>query len=162
MKPIIIMYLLVGTIIPLTMNGQDMADNSGYKTFASSANLDYTDRLAESDLYLYSGNIKIQDRCKKYTNLKEVGTVMTVVGVLSFVVGIIAFNNAEAEDSFLFSTQESLGLLGMGAGIGLTGAGVPIMVVGIVKSNQYCGKDGSAPRLILKSSGNGAGLALTF
>lgn len=153
----------VALFFPLFAGAQDVAvSTTDYKTFVSSANLEYMDRATASDLLLYSGDFAAKDKCKSYTSMKKVGTVLTIVGpvvfaggVASLIVGVI--RSEEDEDQGL--GLAGIGLLGMGSGFVLTGAGVPLMIVGRIKSRQYCGKSSS---MIIQSGKNGVGAALVF
>ena len=164
MRTIMNMLLVLGVLIPFAMNGQEMASNSGYKTFASSVGIEFIDRATDSDLNLYAGKIQYKDKCTAFTKMKKAGTIMTVFGSIALISGFIA-SNSDADfqnGGYFLSDADIISFLGFTSGVLLTGAGIPLMIVGIVKSKNYCGSNGSTPRIILKSEGNSAGLALIF
>ncbi len=165
MKKLKTLILLLGFLIPFTMYGQEMADNTGYKTFASSANLGYMDQSMGSDLNLYSGNLMAKDKCASYTKMKKAGLVMTIVGPIVMVGGIAMMVTG------LITSDEDLdvntgliigGYAGLVVGGLTTAAGIPLLVIGNSKSKQYCGGKKRNSQLNLNSGKNGVGVALAF
>jgi len=123
------------------MFSQDLAQNNEYKTFASSAHLDYMDQATESDLYLYSGNLMEKDKCRTYTKMKKAGLVMTIVGPIVMVGGVAMMLTGILTSDEELDVNTGLvvgGYVGIVAGALTTAGGIPLLIVGNVKSKQYC------------------------
>lgn len=163
MKRLNRLMAFVALFFPLFASAQDMAvSTTFYKTFVSSANLDYMDQAKASDLLLYSESFAGKDKCRSYKSMRRAGTIMTIVGPVVFVGGVVTLiagvlRSEDNEDQGL--GLAGIGLIGMGSGAVLTGAGIPLMIVGGIKSRQYCGKSSS---MIIRSGKNGVGAALVF
>lgn len=165
MKRCTTLLLLLGFLIPGTMFSQDLAQNNEYKTFASSAHLDYMDQATESDLYLYSGNLMEKDKCRTYTKMKKAGLVMTLVGPIVMVGGVAMMLTGILTSDEELDVNTGLvvgGYVGIVAGALTTAGGIPLLIVGNVKSKQYCNGKKRNSQLNLNSGKNGVGVALAF
>ena len=165
MKNFTKLLLFLAFVLPnITFSQNEVAVATDYKTFASSANLEFTEKATADDLDFNSYHA-VKDKCQTYKSMRTAGLVMTIVGPPVFVGGVILlFSSIFDEDYYDDDAglgRAGLGLLGMGTGAVLTGAGVPLLIVGGIKSKKYCGAKGkSSMNLGVQKSGVGA--ALTF
>ncbi|MFN8310417.1 MAG: hypothetical protein U0T73_10685 [Chitinophagales bacterium] len=116
-------------------------------------------QLAQSNfnMALADANVK----CGRYQKMRKTGLVLLCVGAPVCATGIAGM----AAGSVLAYNGEYAGvpLMAVGAvffvgGLGMTGAGVPLYIIGKVKSQKYCG----GTSFELQQNKNGLGLAYKF
>lgn len=163
MKHFLGSFIFSFLMLPLFLNAQELVSVSTYKTFSSSANLDYMDQPTRADLNLTSTYAPEKDKCKTYKGMKVAGLVLTITGPVVFVGGTVlvvigAINSEDNGDKY--AGLAAVGAIGMVTGALMTGAGIPLLIVGNIKSKKYCG--GKSSQLNLNTNKNGIGLAFTF
>ena len=164
MKNFTKLFLFMAFTLPALTYGQnEMAHNTNIKTFASSANLSHLDVATKADLDFYNKNFAAKDKCGTYKGMRTAGIVMTIAGPVMFVGGVVLLISGLADD--LDSDEDQIGRAGFGlasmaTGIIVTGAGVPLMIIGGIKAKKYC--PGGRTSMSLGTQKNGVGAALTF
>jgi hypothetical protein len=110
------------------------------------------------------------DKCEKYHKMKTAGIIVASVGGGLFITGIALVAIGIHDDvnyinngSGVYYGTNGGPLIGGGAvcivfGIGGIGAGIPLAIIGSVKSHKYCGSG----RSYMELSTKGNGLALNF
>ena len=168
MKNLTKLSLLLAFLLPVISYGQkEMASINDYKTFSSSANLEFTEKGTAADL-LINANYKVadKDKCKTYKSMRTAGLIMTIAGSAVFAGGIaLLITTAFDEDTYDNDDHvEGKVVLGVASiiGGGLTGtAGIPLMIIGGIKSKKYCSEKDKTS-MNIGTQRNGVGASLTF
>lgn len=165
MKNFTKLMFMMAFILPVLSYGQnELASNTEFKSFSSSVNLEFTEVASAADLDFNTYHLA-KDKCKTYKSMRTAGLIMTIVGPPVFIGGVVLMISTILDDDYYDNGEglgrAGLGLLGMGTGVVLSGAGVPLLVIGSVKSKKYCNNNvRSSMNLGIQKSGVGA--ALTF
>lgn len=106
-----------------------------------------------------------KDKCRTYTKMKKAGLVMTIVGPIVMVGGVAMMLTGILTSDEELDVNTGLvvgGYVGIVAGALTTAGGIPLLIVGNVKSKQYCNGKKRSSQLNLNSGKNGVGVALAF
>jgi hypothetical protein len=102
------------------------------------------------------------DKCHSYQKMKKTGLILFCVGAPVALTGVtcLIVGNAIAINE---GDLNSVPLIAAGAvlfvgGLGMTGAGVPLYIIGKIKSKKYCG----GTSFQLQESKSGLGVAYNF
>jgi hypothetical protein len=102
------------------------------------------------------------EKCPKFQKLKKTGLILMCVGapLAGVGIGLIAAGTALTinNEDVNFIPMIAVGYVSTVAGIAMTGAGVPLYIIGNIKSKKYCG----GTSFQLNQSRNGIGLAYNF
>jgi hypothetical protein len=129
-----------------------------------------TARLQQSEVFLAKSSSpafkyalpESSDKCNKYKKMKKTGLILFSVGAPVAVTGIVCMAAGVAlsinnyDDSYLPLT--AAGAVLFVGGLGMTGAGVPLYIIGNIKSKKYCG----GTSFQLQESKSGLGVAYNF
>lgn len=74
----------------------------------------------------------------KYTRLKKTGVGLTVAGSVFAIAGIITLSNAETDSYGLpIGNKALIGWLSIIGGVGMLSPGIPLAIIGSIKSKKY-------------------------
>jgi hypothetical protein len=121
-----------------------------------------------SEAYHYDGEYS-RDKCTSYHHMKIAGIVLASVGGGLVLTGSLIMASARQQNYdgninyYNYNAMMNGGGAMVGLGVAGLGAGIPLAIIGSVKSHQYCGgNSGYYSTLDLHSGPNGSGLALNF
>ena len=106
------------------------------------------------------------NKCEAYHRMKIAGIVLSAVGGGMIITGAVLtatanpayVNGSITYDDYVARTRAGTAVLGVG--IAALGAGIPLAIIGSIKTNKYC--RGGRATLNLQSGNNGTGLAVVF
>jgi hypothetical protein len=127
----------------------------------------------DKDYYMNTFRESGGDRCAKAKKMKTIGIILASVGGGVFFTGI-ALVAIGVHDDANYGYNGNTGYYGgtdgsplvaggavlMVLGVGGMGAGIPLAIIGSVKSHKYCGSGSERSYMQLSTKGNG--LALNF
>ena len=108
----------------------------------------------------------ISNRCERAKKMRTTGIILASVGGASLITGIsliaIATNDVLNNNSTNFNDAGFYvgGVLFIIAGVGCSGAGIPLAIIGSKKAKKYCGQ--SKESSYMQLSTKGTSLALSF
>jgi hypothetical protein len=125
---------------------------------------------AENLTYMRGGESNSSGKCNRFKKMKTAGIVLSAVGGGLLVTGVAlvavgsadvannASGNGAVDNSFRDAGMIGGGAACIGFGILSAGAGIPLAVIGSIKSKKYCGA--AKESYIISTKGNS--LALSF
>ena len=168
-------FYLVVTFCAFSLSAQDLHILPAISHQSSLLKLHSDDpRLASAQVNNFEFNSAYAMRgergsCERYRHMKVAGIVLASVGGGALILGAVMVNvgTADAYNNG-FHTNSDWGLIAGGAffvvgGTACLAAGIPLAIVGAVKSRKTCGgSNRGGAQLILNAGRNGSGLALNF
>ncbi len=160
--------LLVVFLFPISLFCQkEIASSTNYNSYSSSLNNEFSESRTTLVLPI---NMKLslgaKDKCRTYKSMNTAGAVMTIFGSIFFAGGtamlfISAGDNYEDNSGNKIGGLVIAGVSGVVVGGMALGGGIPLMIIGKMKSKKYCsGKESSY--LSVGTLDNGLGMKLTF
>ena len=160
--------LFVVFLFPISLFCQkELASSTNYKSYSSSLNNEFSESSTTLVLPINMKlNLVAKDKCITYKSMNTAGAVMTIFGSIFFVGGtamlfISAGDNYEDKSGNKIGGLVIAGVSGVVVGGMALGGGIPLMIIGKLKSRKYCsGKESSY--LSVGAHDNGLGMTLTF
>ena len=160
--------LFVVFLFPISLFCQkELASSTNYKSYSSSLNNEFSESSTTLVLPINMKlNLVAKDKCRTYKSMNTAGAVMTIFGSIFFVGGtamlfISAGDNYEDKSGNKIGGLVIAGVSGVVVGGMALGGGIPLMIIGKLKSRKYCsGKESSY--LSVGARDNGLGMTLTF
>lgn len=103
-----------------------------------------------------------KDKCGKFQKMKKTGLILLCVGAPVAATGIACMAAGTAiainEGDFNSVPLTAAGAVLFVGGLGMTGAGIPLYIIGNIKSKRYCG----GTSFQIQESKSGLGMAYNF
>ena len=166
------LFLFIFFVFPfIAFSQNEISGNIQYKNFSNSANLHFMELPTSPDILLGTnyGMKAPKDKCITYKRMKTTGLILTIAGSVVMAGGIALILSVVETENLLGlddGDDTDLNRLIAGYGCSLMGgaslsAGIPLLIIGNIKSNKFCsGKESSY--LSAGAQDNGVGMKLTF